>query len=300
MDKMMRRIWQTATFFVATVVALGMVGCGGCSGDDPATSNCGRFTDDNWVAPQGCDCKGPHGERTFVPEGLDEEESITCNDPRLQKCPSTSGVGCELPFRDQAPVTADDPAMVHLHVDIGGHMHDVCCSQHYNQEGGVGFALRCNGCGGGSPDGVVEICENTTFVGATLDKPQNPDYACAAEWQYAVQAYAGPDVYWWTQVDTSLRWTPGQTVERNLGGSPPPYTRPDAENRPLFGRALAPNPIEPNDQRARSGQLLGTVLLSDPYDPVTGALGMNAEQIGSFCKSEVAVFDDVQNGWVCE
>lgn len=271
-----------------------------CGADDPTASNCGRLTDENWIAPEGCTCVGPNGETTFLPPGEDEEAPITCEDRRLQMCPSTSGIGCEIPLKPQAWVTREDPAIVHLHVDIGGHMHDLCCNQHFSQPDGVGFSQRCNGCGGRDPSGDIETCENTTFVGGVLDKPQNPAFACAAEWAYAVQAFAGQDVFWWTQFDTSIRWTPAQVVERNMGGTFGPYTTPDASSRPLFGRALAPTANRPIDQRAPTGTFLGGPLLHQPLDPVTGALGLNAEQISSFCQSERAFFIDRENGWVCQ
>ncbi len=285
----------------ASVLLLFAIGTSaGCaSGDDPQTSNCGRLTDENWVAPEGCECRGPNGETTFVPPGEDEPVAITCEDRRLQMCPSTSGVGCEIPLKSQSWVVPESPELMHLHVDVGGHLHDLCCNAHFSQEGRSGYSVRCNGCGGRDPNGV-ETCENTTFVGGLLDKPQNPGAPCAAEWQYAVQAYPFQDVFWWTQVDTSTRWTPAQVEVRNLGGTPAPYTTPDADNRPLFGRALAPSDANPIDQRAPTGTFLGGPLLHTPLDPVVGALGLNAEQISSFCQSETAWFIDERNGWICQ
>ncbi len=281
-------------------------GCGeGITGnpDDPATANCGRMTDTEWTAPSTCTCTGPAGQTTFRPAGTSEIIDITCDDRRLQPCPSTSGIGCELPTEEQGPVDADDPALVNIHVDIGGHMHDVCCNEHYSSEDGVGFHLRCNGCGGKAPDGEIEVCENQSpILGGLLDKPENTAFPCGAEWGYAVRAFAGPDVFWRTEFDTSLRWTPEQVVERNMGGTGGPYTRPDGDGgeRPLFGRALAPSLNDATDHRAPSAMLLGTSLLSDPYDALTGGLGMNAEQISSFCRSESATFDDAQAAWVCD
>lgn len=258
--------------------------------------NCGRF---DWLssAPEGCSCEGPNGETTFTgPRG--DTLPITCDDRRLQACPSSSGVGCSLLGVQQWPVSEDDPQQVLTHMDIGGHMHDLCCAQHYALPGSWGYGTSCNGCTGGNPDGAP-ACSGETFAGSSAGMPFRSDAACAVEWSYATNApfYAG--VFWWSPFDTSTRWTPAQVVARNMGDHPYGYMRPDGagSRRPLYGVGLAPRDRDTGDHRADPGMVVGPWFLSDPWGAHGSAMGMSAAQIGSFCKSGRATLKNDQ--WIC-
>ena len=267
---------------------------------DPSTFNCGRFDSEDWRAPEGCVCTDPAGRTSWqVPGG--QQEPLTCEDPRLQACPSTSGSACALVGMEQWPAQENEPSVVVLHHDIGGHLHDLCCAQHYSGPSSIGFSTTCNGCTAQDPDGVAS-CEDTNAGDALLGLPFNPQWPCAVEWRYATTAaFRGPFV-WWAPHDTSLRYTYDQVIERGMANVSGPYVRPDGEGGagvPLYGRALRATTSQPYEQRAPAGTKLGSVELSAPFHPARSSLGLSAVQIGSFCESESAAFDDDTRLWSC-
>lgn len=279
-----------------------VAGAGACTAEpDPSTYNCGRFDAEGWTAPEGCVCTDPAGRTTWqVPGG--EVEAITCEDLRLQACPSTSGIGCALVGMEQAPVDEADPALVELHHDVGGHIHDLCCAAYYSDVDGPGFSTSCNGCTAQDPAGV-DACEDTSVVGdPALALPFNPAWPCAVEWRYATTAWLRGPFAWWAPHDTSLRYTSSQTVTRSMAGTPGRYARPDGhggDGEPLYGRSLARTDEQPLEQRAPVGTVLGSVALSEPFHPDRSSLGLSTVQISSFCVSERAAFDDERRVWVC-
>jgi hypothetical protein len=285
----------------AFVLVLGGGGLLGCSsGPAPSTFNCGRFDSADWTAPEGCVCTDPDGRTTWdVPGG--DEEPLTCEDVRLQACPSTSGSGCSLVGMEQWPADEGDPAIVELHHDIGGHLHDLCCAAYYSGSEGPGFSTTCNGCTAQDPAGV-SACEDTTVGDAVLGLPFNPAWPCAVEWRYATTAWARGPFAWWAPHDTTLRYTPSQVIARGMAGTPGRYVRPDGQGGdgvPLYGRALAAREHQPLEQRAPDGTVLGSIALSAPFHEGRSSLGLSAEQIGSFCLSARARFDEERRLWVC-
>lgn len=281
----------TAALVVTAAIGL----FAGCADPD---INCGRLGE-GWEAPEGCACRGPSGETHFLDED-GHQQAIRCEDDRLWACPSSSGYGCGLLGVPEAPITEGDPAVIETHVDIGGHLHDLCCAAQYNAPTGEGFSFECNGCIGHDPAGV-SVCDNTTAVGSGIGIPQSRSFPCAAEWSYAIAANPSvSDVTWLTPFDTSLRWTGPQVIARNLAGAGLHYSLPaGGDVAPRYGRALAPHAFDDVDHRAPSGQRLGLLLLSLPYDAVTGGLGLLPIQIGSFCASGEAFLDEAAGGWFC-
>jgi hypothetical protein len=283
--------WCRAAMALGSVALVGyLLAQAGC-GPDPEAYNCGLYDTYGWKAPDGCICTDPDGRTTWMgPDG--KEQSIHCEDTRLLACPSSSGAGCGLIGMPQEPLE-NVPAEVLMHVDIGGHLHDLCCAQHYYAEGGRSSQTSCNGCTALSPEGV-STCVQTSVGGAAdlvFGKPFDPRFPCAVEWKYATIPF-----------DTSLRWTPAQAIVRNMAGTPGEYVRPDGKGGrgpPLYGRALAPTDDDPVDRRGPPATILGDQRLGQPYVPDGDTLGLSEAQIGSFCQSERAHLV-VEALWVCE
>ncbi len=291
---MNRALVVFSSFGLVACVVDGENSTGDVGGDGKAdgAANCGKFTSDTWSAPDGCTCTGPDGETTYETVS-GETRPITCEDRALQACPSTSGTGCYLLGLSQTIVSA--PEIVKVHLDIGGHLHDLCCAAKYALPGSEGFETSCNGCTGGSPN--AGICPSTSPIGSALDLPYNATHACAVEWNYAWTS-AWPTSRWFAPLDTSLRWTAQQVIKRNMADVNDSYTTPAGLNgsRPRYGLALAPEANHGQELRAPNGTRLGGPLLSSTYDDIA-ALGLDANQLGSFCVSGRA--EQGVTGWYC-
>jgi|GEM_PF-2311620 len=284
-------IWRWTTALCAVALA---VTTGGC--DDVERYNCGRFDMPGWTAPDACVCVNPEGKSTVINNDGDEIP-VRCEDARLQACPSTSGFGCALPLQEQSPLDVDDPAIMQLHLDIGGHLHDLCCAQHFGYSTGDGFSLKCNGCIGASSDAIVD-CEAQNPLPLLYGSPESDEHPCFAEWRYATQAPFEGSPFWQAPFDTSMRWTSPEVVARGLAGSPPPYTVPNGGDGapPMYGRALSPEMnFHGLEQRAPDGQRLGSESLTLPVDE--GGLGLFEAQVASFCQSERVEL--LYDGWHC-
>jgi hypothetical protein len=303
LSRLLSQRWSKAAIGVGSLALLAyLVVPAGC-GPDTDAFNCALYDTTGWRAPDGCVCTGPEGEPTWL--GADgKEHAIRCEDTRLVACPSTSGAGCGLIGMPQWPLEGA-PAEVLLHVDIGGHLHDLCCAQHYYLPGGTSDDTTCNGCTAITADNF-NSCLSMSIGGAAdlvFGKPFDPSFPCAVEWRYATTAFTTGPYAWWVPFDTSLRWTPAQAVSRNMAGVGGTYARPDGkgmEGVPLYGRALAPTEDDPVDRRAMTGTIVGDARLSRPFDDLGDSLGLSPAQIGSFCQSEKALFVEELQSWVCQ
>ncbi|MCP4502372.1 MAG: hypothetical protein GY822_20645 [Deltaproteobacteria bacterium] len=274
-------------FLLFSLALLGAMSVSGC--DDVSTFNCGRFDAPGWTAPENCVCINPDGEpTTFNNEG--EEMPIFCTDNNLQACPSTSGSGCALFGQSQKQAEAGNPALVELHLDIGGHLHDLCCAQHFGRRMGAEYAGRCNGCIGSAGD--LTACEAQNLVPLLYSSPESDQHACFVEWRYATAAPFDGDAYWQAAFDTSMRWTSPEVVRRGMGGATGPYTVPNGDgddedgipyhtSPPLYGLSLSPaQNLLGLEQRAPDGHRLGSENLS--RTPDEGGMGLLPEQVASF------------------
>ncbi len=271
--------------------------------------NCGQFNRyfiNNEPLCQ--ECRDQYGNTTWV-TSQGNVEDIQCADGRFSACPSTSGAGCGLTGKNTYRYDEDDPRYVKVHIDIAGHMHDLCCAENYYSADGASSDTSCNGC---TAHGGSGSCQGSTFWGNVIRRPQNVHYPCSVEWRFAINFNLYVRTYWYSFFDTTVRWTPQEVVARNMNYFPGDYQYPEGNQygSPYYGDSLAPNPLDWVEHRAPSGQYLGNHLLSQPYRYDHFRLGLSADQIGSFCQSLVAYYEprnsygptdeNAQGYWRCQ
>lgn len=289
--------WIGACLFGALFV-MSLAACG-LQTTDAETDNCGRFASAGWRAPPGCSCRLTDGSTEWLaPEG---EIAVTCEDTRLSACPSSSGAGCGL-FGLSQTTTEEGPAIVRMHFDIVGHLHDLCCASNYYSSDGASYDVSCNGCTARDPDsGEDECLDDNVITVPVFGKSFNADFPCFTEWKHASADFIGGPYAWWAPFDTSLRWTAEQVVERNMAGVPGPYYGAvgNGFEAPLFGQALAPENNDGDELRAPAGTLIGTNSLTARVDEKGDTLGLSPEQVGSFCRSGTASYNSALRRWSC-
>ncbi len=277
---------------------------------DNRFKNCGQFDDKHFIRnePLCQDCADPYGNTTWV-DGDGNHKNIQCSDDELSACPSTSGSGCGLLGKNTYRYDEEDPRYAKVHVDIAGHMHDLCCVENYEMPDGASYGTSCNGC---TASGGSGKCSSSSFWGNLISKPQNLHYPCSVEWRFAINFNMYVRSYWYSFFDTTVRWTPSQVLDRNMNYFPGRYAYPEGNQygAPYYGDGLAPSHLDWTDHRAPSGQYLGNHLLSQPYRYDHFRLGLSADQIGSFCQSQVAYYqphnaygptdDGAQGYWRCQ